>query len=139
FSCAIVRCYREVPHSADAARRRAGVSGRNECGPRAARPTRPADVTLAINDSDRPRGKSAPRELSYFSGTPPQRVYYIGTSPHGSTTMNHFQLMVHAIERMYPQLAGCSPFVIGLLLCVFVCIGMYMLTRWTEWFVGFVG
>jgi hypothetical protein len=47
--------------------------------------------------------------------------------------------MLHTIERVYPQTRGCSLFVFVLLLWSAASLLLYSFTKWTEWFVGFVG
>jgi hypothetical protein len=46
--------------------------------------------------------------------------------------------MLHVIERTYPALAGCSWFVLILLLWSGTSLLLYSFTRWTEWFIGFL-
>lgn len=49
------------------------------------------------------------------------------------------QHILHSIEYAYPALAGCSWFVLGLLVWSAASLLMYAITRWTEWFIGFLG
>lgn len=53
--------------------------------------------------------------------------------------MTNFQIFTHALERMYPQLHGCSAFLIALLTIMLVSVAGYLLTRWTEWNIAFMG
>ena len=47
--------------------------------------------------------------------------------------------MLHEIEVAYPPLRGSSWFVLTLILWSVVSLSMYALTKWTEWFIGFIG
>ena len=47
--------------------------------------------------------------------------------------------LVREIELLFPQSHGCAEFVLFLLCFMLVCLSMYHLTKWAEWFVSFVG
>ena len=47
--------------------------------------------------------------------------------------------MLHQIEHLYPQTRGCSGFILVLLLWSAASLLLYSFTKWTEWFIGFVG